>query len=172
MGVPSVTDECGVGWRSVGVLSVTVSLRPATLDDVHMVYQWRNRTDIIENSTLEQPVVWSEHEAWFSGAVNNSSQALYIVEKDNLPVGQLRFDQRLGNTTAVSIYLLPEHQGKGYGVTALKTGCSAVQTAWKGPIVAHIRLGNKHSESAFMKAGFQYTDIAPLEGHYTLEYVG
>ena len=151
---------------------MTVSLRPATLDDIHLVYQWRNRTDIIKNSTLDRAVPWSEHKDWFTGAVTNSTQALYIVENDKNPVGQLRFDQRLGNTTAVSIYLLPEYQGKGYGVTALKTGCSAVQTVWRGPILAFIRYDNTRSVSAFQKAGFKWSDIAPLEGHYTLEYVG
>ena len=151
---------------------MTVSLRPATIEDMDLVYHWRNRKDISSVGSAQRAVGWSEHHEWFTGCIVNSTQALYIIQKDHTPVGQLRFDQRTGNATAVSIYLLPEHQGLGYGVIALETGCPVVQTAWAGPIVAHIRFGNKHSKSAFLKAGFQYTDIAPLEGHYTMEYVG
>ncbi len=100
---------------------MTVSLRPATIEDMDLVYHWRNRTDISSVGSAQRAVGWSEHHEWFTGCIVNSTQAMYIIQKDNTPVGQLRFDQRTGNTTAVSIYLLPEHQVVGNRVVSIET---------------------------------------------------
>ena len=146
-----------------------MNLRPADLGDKHMVFQWRNRTDIIEGSTLNRSVPWEEHFTWFDQTLEASSQAMYIIEAPR-PVGQIRFDQLEGHVCQVGIYLLPEHQGRGLGVEALKQGCATIASTWAMPILAFIRYGNTISEKAFQKAGFVFSDLEPVEGHTTWEY--
>ena len=130
-----------------------MNLRPATSTDMYTIFQWRNRADIIENSTLEREVPWEEHTRWYARVLTDSSQAMYIIEAPR-PVGQIRFDQLEGHVCQVGIYLLPEHQGRGLGVEALKQGCATIASTWAMPILAFVRYGNDNSIKAFTKAGF------------------
>ncbi len=146
-----------------------ITLRPAKSLDTHMVFQWRNRVDIIQNSTLNKSVTWLEHSEWFSGMLSAPSQAMYIIENPD-PIGQVRFDQLEGHVCSVSIYLLPKSQGMGYGVEALKQSCAEISSTWTMPILAFIRKGNRASEKAFGKAGFTLSDLHEIPDHVTLEY--
>jgi len=155
---------------------MTITLRPAELADSRMVFRWRNLTEIVNLGSEQRPVDWQEHTRWFQNMLSASSQAMYIIGAPLLdgevPIGQMRFDQLEGGLCQVGIHLHPNHQGKGYGVEALKQGCEEISSTWAMPILAFIRNGNKNSMKAFGRAGFTLSDLEPIPDHVTLEYVG
>ena len=139
-----------------------VSLRPATLDDAAMIFQWRNIPEIVALGASNRLVEWEEHQQWFR-EVLAGGHALHIILCDGQPAGQVRFDRKDSDTAEVSIYLLPEYTGRGIGVTALTRACQqAFSTLAVMRIEARIRTDNPRSVAAFRKAGFTEQKGAPL----------
>lgn len=162
-----VTDGAGGGdlkhaeWRIVARKQnpttgpAAIRLRPAAMADSAMVFGWRNLPEIVALGSSQRAVGREEHEAWFAGSVRGDRRSLTIIEQNEKPAGQLRFDWVNPQAAEISIYLLPEHTGRGLGVQAILEGCKA---AWATrpirQIVAWVREDNVRSRSAFRKAGF------------------
>ena len=130
-------------------------LRPADLNDAERVFEWRNRPEIVALSSSRRPVSWGEHQAWFGDAVRDENRRVFIVLRDDTPIGQVRFDRLGAEECEVSIYLLAEHTGRGLGTMALRIGCRTIFRTWPvARIVAFVRRENVRSLQAFGKAGF------------------
>ncbi len=128
-------------------------LKKVTHEDMEKVFNWRNRDDIIAGSTLKKKVSYAEHQAWFERTLHSHTRLFWIVGDD---AGTVRVD-RCGPQGHVSIYLLPEFQGKGLGIKALQEAISAAFDQWKDVryLTAFIRIDNNISTRAFRKAGFE-----------------
>ena len=140
-------------------------LKKVTQHDMEKVFNWRNRDDIIAGSTLKKKVSYAEHQAWFERTLQGVNRLFWIVGDD---FGTVRVD-RNGPQGHISIYLLPEFQGKGIGIRALQEAISAAFDQWKDVryLTAFIRTENNTSTRAFGKAGFEQipaTTQCP-EGH-------
>lgn len=131
-------------------------IRRATMDDLQRVYDWRNRPEIVADSTHGHYVSWQEHSRWFAHAIQGIDVLLYVIEPD---AGCLRFDLESYDEDAeeavISVYLLPEYRGKGLGVCSIYEGTREAFRYWPiNKVVANIRKGNRVSRHAFRKAGY------------------
>ena len=177
-----VTDVSGgrdlrhAEWRiiarkqRVNAAQSAVTLRPAKISDSAMVFGWRNLPAIVALATSQRAVGREEHDAWFAESVRGDRRMLCIVEENQTPAGQVRFDWVNPQEAEISIYLLPERTGRGLGVQAIRESCKA---AWAARpvrrIVAWVREENVRSVSAFQKAGFHlHNDDCRRPGHVCL----
>ena len=87
-------------------------LRPATFEDLERLLQWRNQPFYLKNSTSQSAVTSEEHHAWFTRALSNPDQLIFIVVQGDEPIGQVRFD-RNKDIAVISVYLIEERTGKG-----------------------------------------------------------
>lgn len=135
---------------------MSVQLRPATIDDLEQVFKWRNDPWIISLSSGQHAVSWAEHVSWFRNTLNNEDKILKIIEiQPGIEGGIVRLDRIDKEKALVSIYLLREHTGRGFGLQALVKGCAQGFVQWSiEAIYACIRKDNYPSLSAFTKAGF------------------
>ena len=132
-----------------------LSLRFAVEEDAPLLFGWRNRPDIISLGLSGRAVCWDEHVLWFSETLGGKERKLFIVEFDSHPIGQVRFDRLDHYSAEVSIYLLPEYTGRGWGRWVLDEGCRHIANdRWVDEVRARIRSDNPASLRAFRKAGF------------------
>ncbi|HVO47228.1 MAG TPA: GNAT family N-acetyltransferase [Steroidobacteraceae bacterium] len=142
-----------------------VTLRPATLDDARLLFEWRNRPEIVMLSRSRRSVDWNEHVLWLQRVLSDPDHhLLFLVEIAFEPAGHLRFDRVDDESCEVSIYLLSGWTGRGFGVHSLAAGCREVFHLWGiGHIDAVVRRDNPRSRSAFIKAGFRETGASDTD---------
>ena len=141
--------------REAGISNLI--LRRATIEDMRMIYTWRNIPEIISLGKTQRPVEWDEHRKWFQEVVMGDNHLLLVVSLGGKPIGQVRFDRLNDHSCEVSVLLLPQYTGRGLGVLALKHACwEAFARMDIKEIVATIRQDNRRSVSAFRKAGFDF----------------
>lgn len=148
-----------------------IRLRQAVPEDAEMVFKWRNDPFIIARGSSQRTVCWDEHQKWFSETVRGNSRKMFIIQKDDMAIGQIRFDRVDQKTCIVSVYLLEEFTHKGYGRQAIRYGCLEISRVWDvQEIIACVRQDNPVARAAFIKAGFLETGdkkVCP-EAHFTL----
>jgi len=148
-----------------------IALRPAVIGDLEMVFRWRNDPFILSHGSSHREVGWEEHLKWFGETVSNESRRIFIVLEHGNPIGQIRFERINERDCVVSVYLVQEFTGRGYGLRAIRMGCAAIfSTSDVERVVACIRRDNPASRSAFLKAGFRETEALSLcpGDHYSL----
>jgi RimJ/RimL family protein N-acetyltransferase len=149
------------------VNSVTaISLRAATAADAKMIFGWRNDPVIVRMGSSQRPVTWAEHEEWFSQSITSGKRRIFIVEKDGLAIGQVRFDLVANSECVISAYLLAQFTGRGWGVEAMRSACEMIFEIWPIQLVsACVRAENKAVQSALGKVGFEEIASKAAPGH-------
>src|SRR5579872_4193198 len=103
--------------------SGVIALRPLQPEDKELLFHWRNLPEIVCRTTAQNTIDRAGHETWFRETISSSRRKLSIVLLNGEPIGQVRFDDAGEGRCAISIYLLPQFTGLGYGVTAIRMGC-------------------------------------------------
>lgn len=135
--------------------SFRVRLRPATLDDCRLVWEWSNDPAARAASFSSKAIGWEEHVTWFKTKLCSPCCHHYIVLNErNLAIGQVRFDIE-GNRAEISISIGSRFRGQGYGAEAIRLASERLfcETGVIR-INAHIKQGNETSVRAFAKAGY------------------
>lgn len=134
----------------------SIKIREATQEDSESLYVWRNHSSIraISRNTnsIERPV----HEAWMNAVLDDPDRALLIGECRGEPVGVVRFDVN-ADEAEVSIYLVPNQQGKGLGAELLLAAEQwlAVSRSNVRSIKAETLGSNQLSHRLFRVCGYQ-----------------
>lgn len=150
----------GQGCRRVlsTLISPEIDLRPALLEDLESVFEWRNAPETRRFIFDQNPIEPEDHKIWFVCKLSDPNCKLLIgIEKmNNEPVGVLRYDL-IKDVAVVSVYLVPNQYGKGMGHFLLVEGTRWIMENLPNiiRIDAEIIQGNKASENAFMKAGYR-----------------
>jgi len=133
-----------------------MDLRRARPDDEALLLRWRNEPSTRAASMSTGEIAPEHHHAWFSQKLANPDCALFIVEEDGRPVGQVRLDRIGPDLAEVSIGLDVEARGRGLGREALRYAAREAQhlLGVKG-LKALVKPDNASSLAAFAAAGFR-----------------
>ena len=134
---------------------MTVTVRPATVDDISFVWTCRQE---LANSVARQSRSsenFTNHQKWLTHAVAQSDRIFLVVLLDGNPVGYVRFDP-LSESAGwrVSLCISKSARGDGLGKAALAAGCQAADDADFWPQIADIHPTNTASERVFASCGF------------------
>ena len=138
-----------------------IIVRPASFDDVDLLFHWRNLPEIIKLSSSRRSVSWPEHSSWLSSSLESNFIKIFIAQVNGVPIGQVRLE--FDNSIAwLSIYLLPAFCGMGYGTYLIKLITSQAQDYFPKitSVDAVIRQDNMRSISSFLRAGFFQMDVS------------
>jgi RimJ/RimL family protein N-acetyltransferase len=131
-----------------------VELRPAALDDMELVFTWRNDPFVVARSSSRRLVDRAEHQAWFRRAIECGNPLIFVVEIERKPIGQVRLE-RAADDCIMSVFLLERYTGHGHGVLAIRDGCARARQAWTiARVIACVRDDNATGALGFAKAGF------------------
>ena len=148
-----------------------LTLTPVTAEDRELLFEWRNRPEIVALGASNRTVSWEEHTAWFAKVAGDRTHLLYLIRLRGEPIGHVRFTPAGNLTWSVSIYLLAPHTGRGFGPAVLATACEqcfALLPAAQA-IEAVILSRNARSQAAFRRVGFVPAPAAEGEGMIRLE---
>jgi len=156
--------------------SMSIKLRQAEERDAAILYEWANDTLTRKYSFHTNSITWDEHIQWFNTKLLDNNSRIFIMEVEQEPVGQIRFDFRNENTIYISYAIAPRHRGKGYGTQLVKLGIETIKKmAQKRKInlIAEVKKDNIASCRIFEKHQFiliKSTDDCmtyglTLEGH-------
>jgi RimJ/RimL family protein N-acetyltransferase len=142
-------------------------LRPATIDDCDLYFQWANDPEVRANSFNQEPIPYDAHVRWFYQKLDFKDQLWVLTETktatthlnqfgdectcDHIPVGQIRLQQERDHTE-IHYSIAKEHRGQGNGRRMIQMALFEVKT-W--PVVAQVKQTNRASRAIFDKLDFQ-----------------
>jgi UDP-2,4-diacetamido-2,4,6-trideoxy-beta-L-altropyranose hydrolase len=133
----------------------SLGLRSAILEDRDKIFQWRNDPWILSFSSGQRSVGADEHRAWFEKALNDHDHSINVIVLQHEDIGLARLHRTSPEQATISIYLLREFCGKGYGTAAIQLACEKAWTVWPiREINAYTLKTNSVSERSFKKNGF------------------
>jgi UDP-2,4-diacetamido-2,4,6-trideoxy-beta-L-altropyranose hydrolase len=148
------------------------SLRKVMEEDCQLLWEWANEPSVRAVSFSSEPISWSQHLEWFDRKLQDLNCYFFIaLNRDNIPIGQVRFDREAGDRAVISIALAPEKRGFGYGSIVLNMAVEEIFS--KTPIqtiFAFIKPSNSPSIRLFEKAEFQRMGQITIKGYVALQY--
>lgn len=148
-----------------------IYLRPATLSDRENLFRWRNHPVVRRYSINSDEIEWERHCDWLAQTLNSQQRLLLIGESERQAVGVLRYDVA-ESVALVSIYLIPEKMGQGYGAPLLVAGSQWLKEHHPTlqAIKAEIAPENTASVKVFEKAAYKRLSQPTQQGMLTYEY--
>ena len=136
----------------------SIIIRLAQLEDLSLYLRWVNEPIVRKNSIDSDQVSLSIHEKWFSNKLNSKNSILLVMELDELPIGQIRFD--IENEIALIDYSIDqEFRKKGFGDILIKKGIEYLLKTPKTNNISVFRgvvkTFNTPSIRVFIKNGFE-----------------
>ena len=146
-----ICDGLGVKSVSEFLTLETVTIRPAMLSDLELVFSWQSSPNIRKYFRNKKVPTLSEHSNWYVQSINNPLREMYIIQKDSIPVGTLRLDLVQGNEYEISILVNPAAGGQGIAGYSLEI----IKKIWpQRTYTAVVDSENIKSLALFQKAGF------------------
>lgn len=125
-------------------------LRKIKKEDSVTLFKWTNDPTVRQNAFNTKPVEWEEHCKWFDSKFDSPESEIYLLLKEEEPVGQIRFDREEGYWK-LSYSISREHRGQGLGKELVKLGLNEVQ----GKVKAWVKKDNPASLKVFDRLGFK-----------------
>jgi RimJ/RimL family protein N-acetyltransferase len=136
-----------------------VTLRPATLDDARVVFDWRNDSDAQANSFSTEEFSFDHHVNWMKPRLDEfHPESIYIAEVKGQstgklwPIGYGRVKFTI-STGMISLVVSRAFRSKGYGQQIIKGLTDITTHAGRVPL-ATIKKDNVASRRAFEAVGF------------------
>jgi UDP-2,4-diacetamido-2,4,6-trideoxy-beta-L-altropyranose hydrolase len=148
------------------------SLRRATADDMMFYFQWANDPDVRRNAFHQEPILLASHQDWFIRKIADDHSYLYVLEKQGVPAGQIRFDMTENGIAEIDFSIAPEFRGQGLGAELLRYGVETLvnDTPQTSVVQGIVKKENIASCQAFLRAGFveqDSTDVNVTVRHFT-----
>jgi methionyl-tRNA formyltransferase len=134
----------------------SLNIVPAEKAHEKFLYELRNDPATRKWMFDDQPVDYPTHQKWFSRSLKSDTRSMFLLEKEKVPVGQIRFD-RSENGAHIDFSVAPEERGNGYGWYLLVMACfEFIHTKEDiDHLYAKVKPENLKSCRAFLTAGFQ-----------------
>lgn len=150
----------------------TLSFRKATSEDVNLYFNWASDSDVREQSFNSEEIKFEDHKKWFINSLENpGTQMLIFYTDDHKLVGQVRFETKTEGKTIIGISIDKEFRGKGFASEMLTLACDFFQKQYSNEVEAFIKVGNRGSSRAFLRAGFLLKETIDYMGINTEHYI-
>jgi UDP-2,4-diacetamido-2,4,6-trideoxy-beta-L-altropyranose hydrolase len=151
----------GRGAERVGKLMMTgpeensLTVRKALECDSELFWYWVNDPDVRKSAFHSEPIPWETHQRWFAGKIHDHEASIYVVESENGPVGQVRFEGQ-GEHYIVDYSVVRQFRGLGLSKKMLSVALQAFQEERvSGKIIAEVKNENIPSNKVFERLGFE-----------------
>lgn len=141
-----------------------LNIRPVLEQDVKIIFDWANEREVRENSVNQEPIDWVDHFNWFKSKLASQECCFYMVEENQQPVGQVRFDREQA-TWGVNFSIDVNFRGKNYSTAIIKKACEQLEKDVKATNVkAIVKEGNLASLYAFTNNDFKSIGSRIIKG--------
>jgi RimJ/RimL family protein N-acetyltransferase len=148
MGAKRVVDILTCGFNDTRLVA-----RLATMADIKLYWEWVNDAQVRKNAFNESFVEWSEHQKWFEESLYSARLILLVIERDKIPIGQVRFDKE-GEHYKIDYSLAEQFRGKNLAVPLLNSAIKFLKRIHSFVLIAEVKNSNHASLKVFKKMGF------------------
>ncbi len=113
-----------------------MDVRPATLQDSAILFEWRNDRQTRLSSHNTAPISFETHNVWLASSLQSDTRKLWIAEEEG-PLGTIRADSTTEGCT-LSWAVAPEARGRGIA----KQMVALVAEQLDGTLFAEVKVGN------------------------------
>ena len=128
-------------------------LNEAKSENSQLLFKWANDPERIKNSFNENPIDWNTHIKWFSKKSSSIRTKIFILFKEEIPIGQIRFDFD-GWYWEIDYSIDNNYRGKGYGKAIVQLGIKKMHNA--NIFKARVKDFNLASKKIFMDLKFKF----------------
>lgn len=96
-----------------------IELRKSDISDANLLFRWANEEQVRENSINQEKIVWKNHLVWLQKVFGSSFFEIFILEKDNIALGQIRIEYLKGYWE-IDYSIDKTFRGRGYGKIIVK----------------------------------------------------
>ena len=134
-------------------------LRRVEENDIELIFNWSNDSEVRKNSFHTEPIKWEEHVKWFGKVLQNDAVLFLILTDGNKNIGQIRLDFENKNEAIVTYDIDKKYRLNGYGKEILKLIENFLRENFKYQVILYalVKIENKISQSVFKK--LHYTII-------------
>ena len=132
-------------------------LRKVNFSDIEFLWYLRNQPDVYKYFRINKEVKWEEHIKWIIPVLLGiASKDIFIIQKELLPIGQVRFDYQKNQEAEVSIAILKEFREGGVGRESFEKTVELLKKEKKvKAIIAEVHKNNISSKKLFEKLNFK-----------------
>ncbi len=133
-----------------------LTLRRAAFDDWRILLDWVNQPDSLAvKIKTDEPLDVDTHKAWLWRFLERGDGAIYIVEIDKNPVGQIRLQPNAVGEFIIDIYVEPFSRQGGVARQALKFGMARIaEEEGAHMFLAQVVADNEASHKLFQSLRF------------------
>lgn len=131
-------------------------LRKVCNNDKNLLLQWANDTTVRQNAFNQEQISSEEHEKWFKKVMNNNNVRMFIMMKEDIPIGQCRLDISNDGNAEISYSIDSEYRGCGFGKKMLNMIKTEVKNDHKDikKLIGKVKANNISSMKCFEENGF------------------
>ena len=135
-------------------------LREAVKEDLERYFEWANDAAVRANSFTTKPITLEEHTKWFLSKIEDDKTALYVMEADGIPVGQIRLALEQ-DKAVISYSIAAQYRGMGYAGEMLALVEEKVSEYYPEikELVAEVKTENEASCKQFEKLGYEKESV-------------
>jgi UDP-2,4-diacetamido-2,4,6-trideoxy-beta-L-altropyranose hydrolase len=130
--------------------ALNVNLRNLVEKDCQLMFNWANDPDVRNNAFQSENIIWKNHLDWFMDKMNNPNSQIYILERNGVSIGQIRFDKEK-DYWKIDYSIDRNYRGLGMGTNIVKLGIKKIQ----GELKAWVKSNNMASRKVFENLGFR-----------------
>ena len=128
-------------------------IRKARLSDCKLYWKWANDPIVRANAFEAQPIPWQTHIAWFKKRLTDHNSTLLLMESENEPIGQVRFDHTTDGYF-IDFSISTTHRNRGFGLLLVSSGIDHIKNRQQIAFWGEVKQSNSASKSIFEKLGF------------------
>jgi UDP-2,4-diacetamido-2,4,6-trideoxy-beta-L-altropyranose hydrolase len=132
------------------------SMRKAADSDLELYYNWANNDEVRQNAVCSDPIIFENHQRWFSSRLESQISKLYVGLWNGLPIGQVRFDLH-ENSWEIAYSVDPNYRNMGFGELLIRKGMNELLAEIHADltIVALVKYHNIPSVEVFKKLHYK-----------------
>ena len=136
----------------------STAIRLAKLEDLTLYFKWVNEPSVRKNSIDTGQISLVLHEKWFLNMLNSYNSILLVLELNEVPIGQLRFDIE-DEIVLIDYSIDQEFRLRGFGNLLIQRGIDYFMKISKNDEKDFVFRGivkriNTASIKVFIKNGF------------------
>lgn len=137
-------------------------LRAAVEDDMDLLYQWANDSEVRKNAFHTEKIAYDTHKTWFANVLKDEDVLQYLLVKEDgegnhktEEIGQIRLNID-GNKAVIGYSIAKDMRKKGFGEKMVQMVEEKLQETGKniGVLIAQVKYENPASAKVFEKCGY------------------
>ena len=129
-------------------------IRKARLSDCKLYWKWANDPIVRANAFEARPIPWQTHIAWFKEKLEDQNATLLLMEIENEPIGQVRFDHTTDGYF-IDFSISSTHRNRGLGLVLLSSGINHLKNSQQITFWGEVKKSNRASKAIFEKLEFE-----------------